>query len=114
MKIHRLISRRHPQKYDWVLAYLQSHVYLKPSQFLWSRLRAHLRSLPEEYGLSSAPRFMVAGVWRWAFPLIFLITISLGAYIGFTFADNFKHFNEPEYIYQLEPISPELEMPIDN
>lgn len=113
MKIHRLIFRRNPQKYDWVFAYLQSHISLKPSQFLWSRLRAYLQSLPQDYGMSSAPHFMVEGMWKWAFPFIFLITISLGAYIGFKFADNLKHYNEPEYIYQLEPISPELEMPID-
>ncbi len=114
MKIHLRKYRRNRQEYDWVLSYLQSHISLTPSQFLWSRIRAHLLSSQKEHAVPSDSGFMIAGVWRWAYPLIFFLSLSLGAYIGFKFADDYKNYNEPDRIYQLEPIPPEFEMPIDN
>lgn len=92
MKINWFTGNKKSNAHDWVLPYFKSPVKFSPDPYLWTRIKARLTApdrLPEP-----ADRWFqaVSDAVHWALPLILLITISFGIYIGFELSNDFHQF----------------------
>ena len=114
MKIKFPDLRKNYHKHDWVLTYLHSEIRLKSNPFLWMRIRSHLISLTPPRDRFPELISRVTVIWRIALPLILIITLSFGAYIGFELANDLQNHKELEKQAQQQTVPPEMEPILDH
>ncbi len=90
MKIKIYKKLRDRDQHDWVLKYLTSEIRLTPDSYLWTRIKAHLKKPGGASEVNFRGLFARTSVaLRWALPLILLITMSFGIYVGFELSIEF-------------------------
>lgn len=89
----KIKKKAEKDRYNWVLRHLKSNTRLKSNPYLWTRIQAHLES--RKNSISEESRYAKnTELLQRALPLILLVTISIGIFVGFQLSTDIQSYTE--------------------
>ncbi len=85
-------------QFDWVGKYFKDKEKLTASPYLWTRIKAGIQAEENQYSASRALSGKVESLLRWSLPLILVLSLTFGVYVGKELSSDYLQKSQTQFL----------------